>query len=88
MDAFTYTPADPIFEARLTGWLDGYHSRDAEIAKLSWTADRLYTAMVARSPKPYVDRPSYSSLERIRGNEANGDRIDADNARRFAEASR
>jgi hypothetical protein len=73
MDAFTYTPADPIFEARLTGWLDGYH---------------LYTAMVARSPKPYVDRPSYSSLERIRGNEANGDRIDADNARRFAEASR
>jgi hypothetical protein len=58
-----YSPADPIYEARLTGWLDGYHSRDAEIAKLEWTADRLYTAMCARTPKPYVDRPSYASLE-------------------------
>jgi hypothetical protein len=54
---------NPLYESRLTGWLDGYHSRDAEIAKLNWTADRLYTAMCARAPKPYVDRPSYASLE-------------------------
>ena len=87
MDAFTYTPADPIFEARLAGWLDGYHRRDAEVAKLSWTADRLYTAMVARSPKPYTDRPSYSGLERVRGNGARADKIDADNARRFSQVT-
>jgi hypothetical protein len=82
-----YNALDPIYEARLTGWLEGFHQRDAEVAHLNWTADRLYFSMCSRSPKPYVDRPSYASLERIRGNEANADKIDADNARRFAEVS-
>ena len=66
------------------GYQTGRQSRQAELDHLNWTADRLYIAMCARSPKPYIDRPSYSALERIRGNSANADRIDAANVRRFA----
>ena len=80
-------PIDPIYEAKLLGWCLGRASRQAEIDAANWTADRLYAAMCARSPKPYVDRPSYSDLERVRGSRKHADQIDAANARRFAEAS-
>ena len=66
------------------GYQTGRQSRQAEIDHLSWTADRLYIAMCARSPKPYIDRPSYAELERIRGNPEHADQIDAANVRRFA----
>ena len=78
---------DPLYESRLHGWAEGWESRQAEIDHLSWTADRLYIAMCARSPKPYIDRPSYAELERIRGNPEHADRIDAANVRRFAEVT-
>jgi len=57
-----------LYEARLTGWLEGFHSRDAEIAKLNWTADRLYTEMCRRPTVPFSDpnRPSYAQLQHIR----------------------
>lgn len=79
--------ADPLYEAKLAGWLQGYHARDAEIAQLNWTADRLYTEMCRRTPPRTVDRPRYSDLERIRGNHKHADQIDADNARRFERTS-
>ncbi len=63
-----------LYESRLAGWLDGYHLRDAEIAKLNWTADRLYTAMCSRMPKPYVDHPSFASLEAKRAEMYGGER--------------
>lgn len=65
MDEFTYKTADPIYEARHSGWLEGYHSRDAEVAKLDWTCSRLYTEMCRRPGVPFIDanRSSYAALE-------------------------
>ena len=80
---------NPLYEARLAGWLDGYHSRDWEIVALNWTADRIYAALCQRKPVPFEDpnRPSYADLERIRGNSVNADRIDAANAARFEQVT-
>ena len=75
------------YEAKLLAWAQGWEARQAEVDALNWTADRLYAAMCARSPKPYIDRPSYSALERIRGNPEHADQVDAANVRRFAEVS-
>lgn len=90
MEEFTYRPADPIYEARHSGWLEGYHSRDDEIAKLNWTCSRYYTEMCRRPGVPFIDpnRPTYADLERIRGNTAHADQIDAQNAVRFSEVAR
>ena len=62
------TAAKPLYEARLAGWLEGYHSRDAEIVALKWTADRIYTELCRRTGKPFEDpnRPSYAQLEATR----------------------
>ena len=78
----------PIYEARLAGWLEGWHSRDQEVQRLEWTCDRLYTWALSRTPAKFNDQPAYSSLERTRGNSANADRIDAANAARFEQVTR
>ena len=78
---------DPSYEARLAGWLEGYHARDQEIQRLEWTCDRLYTWALSRTPAKFTDQPAYSSLERIRGNSANADRIDTANAARFEQVT-
>jgi hypothetical protein len=58
-----------------------------ELARANHDADRYYTEMCRRPAKPFTDpsRPSYADLERIRGNHANADRIDAQNRDRFGE---
>ena len=81
-------PLNEAYEARLTGWLEGWHSRDAEIQRSEWTSDRLYTWALSRTPVKFNDQPAFSSLERIRGNSANADRIDAANAARFEQVTR
>ena len=60
--------AKPLYEAHLAGWLEGYHSRDAEIVALNWTADRIYTELCRRQGKPFIDpnRPTYAQLEATR----------------------
>jgi len=62
------TAANPLYEARLAGWLEGYHSRDGEIVALNWTADRIYAELCRRPGKPFEDpnRPSYAQLEQTR----------------------
>ena len=62
------TAADPLYEARLAGWLEGWHQRDLEIERLGLIADRLYTEMCRRQGKPFIDpnRPSYAQLEATR----------------------
>ena len=82
------TATNPLYEARLAGWLEGYHFRDVEIQRLEWTCDRLYTWALSRTPAKFTDQPAYSSLERIRGNSANADRIDAANAARFEQVAK
>lgn len=79
---------DPIYEARLQSWLEGYHARDHEVSQLNWTADRYYAEMCRRTPPRTADLPRYSDLERIRGNHEHADQVDAANARRFAGVSR
>ena len=88
-DFTTDYPIDPIYESKLTGWLEGWHQRDPEIERLGLIADRLYAEMCRRKPVPFEDpnRPSYADLERIRGNSANADRIDAANAARFEQVT-
>jgi hypothetical protein len=68
----------------------GHTSRQAEIDSISDTADRIYSEMVRRPGVPFIDpnRPSYSDLERLRGNAGNAARIDAQNAARFSEVTR
>ena len=62
------TATNPLYEARLAVWLEGYHSRDGEIVALNWTADRIYAELCRRPGKPFEDpnRPSYAQLEQTR----------------------
>ena len=62
------TATNPLYEARLAGWLEGYHSRDLEIVALNWTTDRIYAELCRRPGKPFEDpnRPSYAQLEQTR----------------------
>ena len=66
----------------------GRQSRQAEIDHANSEADRYYRA--AYHPRSRIDpnRPSYSQLERIRGNNEHADEIDAANAVRLAEVTR
>ena len=81
-------PLDPIYEAKLLAWTQGWESRRAEIYRLNSEADRYYRA--AYNPRSRIDpnRPSYSQLERNRGNDEHADEIDAANAVRFAGVTR
>ena len=76
-------PLNEAYEARLQGFFEGRGLRQLEVDNLQWTCDRLYTWALPRTPAKFNDQPAYSSLERIRGNSANADRIDAANAARF-----
>ena len=80
-------PLDPIYEAKLLVWAQGWRARQSEIDRLNSEADRYYRA--AYNPRPRIDpnRPSYSQLERLRGNDEHANEIVAANARRFAEVS-
>ena len=62
------TADNPTYEARLAGWLEGYHHRDREVERLGHIADRLYAEMCRRPGKPFEDpnRPSYAQLEATR----------------------
>jgi hypothetical protein len=73
-----------------TAHWSGHTSRQAEIDSLISTADRIYSEMVRRPGVPFIDpnRPSYSDLERIRGNSENADQIDAQNSARFSGVSK
>jgi hypothetical protein len=86
-DFTTVYAIDPIYESKLAGWCEGRASRQAEVDKLNWTADRLYTWALSRTPAKFNDQPAYSSLERVRGNSANANRIDAANAARFEQVT-
>ena len=81
-------PLDPVYEAKLLAWAQGWESRQAELDHANSEADRYYRA--AYNPRSRIDpnRPSYSQLERIRGADEHADQIDAANARRFAEVTR
>ena len=81
-------PLDPIYEAKLLAWAQGWESRRAEVCRLNSEADRYYRA--AYNPRSRIDpnRPSYSQLERRRGHHEHADEIDAANAVRFAEVTR
>ena len=81
-------PLDPIYEAKLLAWAQGWEARQAEIDHANSEADRYYRA--AYNPRSRIDpnRPSYSQLARLRGNDEHADQIDAANARRFAEVTR
>jgi hypothetical protein len=48
------------------GFCLGRSSRDDEVSRLEYTADRLYVEMCRRTPPKPVDRPSFAQLERIR----------------------
>jgi hypothetical protein len=47
-------------------FIAGANSRDAEVAQLNHTADRLYQEMCRRPAAPVIDLPSYGELERRR----------------------
>ena len=81
-------PFDPIYEAKLLAWAQGWESRQAELDNANSEADRYYRA--AYNPRSRIDpnRPSYSQLERRRGHHEHADEIDAANAVRFAEVTR
>lgn len=68
----------------------GHTSRQAEVDRLIFTADRTYTEMCRRPGVPFIEanRPSYADLERIRGNTEHADQIDAQNSDRFSEVTR
>ena len=67
---------NPLYEARLAGWLEGWHQRDHEIERLGLIADRLYTEMCRRPGKPFIDpnRSSYAQLEQARADIYAGNR--------------
>ena len=44
--------SDPLYESKLAGWLDGYHARDAEIARLRWETDLWYYCANNRGKRP------------------------------------
>jgi len=48
------------------GYIAGAASRQAEVDRISWTADRLYLEVCRRPPAPFIDRPSYADLEQTR----------------------
>ena len=64
----------------------GRASRRAEVGHANAEADRYYAAMCRRPAPRQPNYVSHADLERIRGNHEHADRIEADNARRFAEA--
>ena len=88
LDPILARPFDPIYEAKLLAWAQGWAARQDEIDRLNSEADRYYRA--AYNPRSRIDpnRPSYSQLERVRGNDEYADEIDAANAVRFAEVTR
>ena len=80
-------PLDPIYEAKLLAWAQGWESRRAEIYHANAEADRYYAEMCRRPAPRQPNYVSHADLERIRGNDEHADQIVAANARRFAEVS-
>ena len=80
-------PLDPIYEAKLLAWAQGWAARQAEVDRLNYEADRLYAEMCRRPAPRQPNYVSHADLERIRGNDEHADEIDAANAVRFAEVS-
>ena len=69
-------PLNAAYEARLAGWLEGWHRRDPEIEHLGLIADRLYAEMCRRPGRPFIDpnRPSYAQIEQTRADIYAGNR--------------
>ena len=59
-------PLDPIYEAKLLAWAQGWEARQAEVDYLNFTADRLYAEMCRRVPPKQVDPVPYARLQEIR----------------------
>ena len=70
-------PLDPLYEATLTGWLIGRHSRDAEIRYLDRECSRYYYEFCRRQSRPLWDpnSPSFDELEERRGHPENAARV-------------
>ncbi|WP_104177655.1 hypothetical protein [Cryobacterium sp. Y50] len=68
------------------GHTNGIESLRPALYQANADADRYYAA--AFNPRSAIKPgPSYAELERIRGNHEHADQIDADNRRRFGDAS-
>ena len=80
-------PIDPIYEAKLLAWVQGWESRQVELDHANAEADRYYAEMCRRPAPRQPNYVSHADLERIRGNDEHADQVDAANVRRFAEAS-
>jgi hypothetical protein len=57
---------DPVHEARILGFVEGWEARQPTIDRLTWTADRLYTEVCRRTPPKIADRPPFAQLQRTR----------------------
>ena len=87
IDPILARPFDPIYEAKLLAWCQGWESRQAEVDHANSEADRLYREVCRRVPPRQPNYVSHADLERIRGNDEHANEIVAANARRFAEVS-
>ena len=87
LDPILARPFDPIYEAKLLAWAQGWESRRAELDYLNQTADRLYRELCRRPAARVPDLTSFADIERRRGHHEHADQVDADNARRFAEVT-
>jgi hypothetical protein len=84
--ALTADSENARYEVFLSGFAHGFDARQAEVDRLNYEADRLYTEMSRRAPVPMIDpnRPTYAELERRRGNHEHAEQVEAANAARFA----
>ncbi|MES2093832.1 MAG: hypothetical protein V4531_08490 [Actinomycetota bacterium] len=64
-------------------WSSGRDTLEREVDRLQFECDRLWMWAFNPPPKINPNAKSHADLERIRGNSANADRIDAANAARF-----
>ena len=66
IDPILARPFDPIYEAKLLAWAQGWEARQSEVDYLNFTADRLYAEICRRVPPKQVDLVPYARLQEIR----------------------
>ena len=82
-------PLDPIYEAKLLGWAQGWEARQAEIDYLDHECSRYYYEFCRRQSRPLWDpnSPSFAELEERRSNPENAARVRQFMANLFSEVS-